>query len=204
MSFKEDRLQNEKNDPQESSSLKFINVPIFLIAALLGFGATYLGLRTKNTDMSPGDSRTTAQAPQPAVAGAGNDLASLMTKGKQVYTTTCQACHQATGVGIPGAFPSLAESEWVNGPAKQIAAIVLHGLQGPITVKGLKFQGAMPAFKDQLKVEDVAAVTTYVRNSFNNKSELITAELVQEVKDETKSRTTAWGGEAELKAQAWK
>lgn len=203
MSFKEDRLQNEKNDPQESSSLTFINVPIFLIAALLGFGATYLGLRTKNTDMSPGDSRTTAVAVQAAPVGTGNDLASVMTKGKQVYTTTCQACHQATGLGIPGAFPSLSESEWVNGPPKQFVAIVLHGLQGSITVKGLKFQGAMPAFGGQLKADDIAAVTTYVRNSFNNKSDAIAADLVNEVKEETKAKTTAWDGEAELKTKVW-
>jgi mono/diheme cytochrome c family protein len=206
MSFKQDRLENEKNDPQEASSLQFINVPIFLIAVFLGFGATYLALRTKDTSMKPGDSRTTA-APHEAAEAANpgaNNLEAIMERGKQVFTTTCQACHQANGQGIPGAFPPLAESEWVNGPAEQIAAIVLHGLQGEITVKGQKFQNAMPSFKQQLKPEDIAAVGTYIRNSFGNKSEPMSVDIVNAIKEKTKDRTAPWNGEAELKTQVWK
>jgi mono/diheme cytochrome c family protein len=207
MSFKQDRLENEKKDPKEASSLKFINVPIILLAAFVGFGTTYLALRTKNTSMSPGDSRTvvsnSATNAPPATANA-NSFESLMQRGKQVFTTTCQACHQANGQGVPGAFPPLAESEWVNGPAEQVAAIVLHGLQGEVTVKGQKFQNAMPSFKEQLKPEDIAAVGTYVRNSFGNKSEPMSVEMVNAVKEKTKDRTAPWNGEAELKAQVWK
>ncbi len=204
MTFKDDRIENEKNDPQEASSLKFIHVPIILIAIFFGFGITYLALRTNNTNMNPGDSRTDANAVQSQPTNATSDLAGLMEKGKQIYTTTCQACHQAAGAGIPGAFPPLAESEWVNGSPKRMVAIVLHGIQGSITVKTQKFQGAMPAFKDQLKPEDIAAVVTFVRNSFGNKSELVTPELVAQVKEETKSKTGPWGGEADLNSQSWK
>lgn len=205
MTFRQDRIENEKNDPQESSSLKFINVPIVLIALFLGFGITYLALRTNNTDMTPGDSRTSDHAAQAEAAPSTseNNLASLMEKGKQVYTTTCQACHQANGEGIPGAFPPLAGSEWVNASPKKVIAIVLHGLQGSITVKGQKYQGVMPAFENQLKPEDVAAVATYVRNSFGNKSDLVMPELVTQVKEETKSKKDPWGGEVELNAQKW-
>jgi mono/diheme cytochrome c family protein len=209
MKFKQDRLENEKNDPLEASSLKFINVPLVLIALFFGFGITYLALRTNNTAMTPGDSRTgptngASDNETKSVAGeSANDFSTLMEKGKQVFTTTCQTCHQATGVGVPGAFPPLAESEWVNGSSKRMVAIVLHGLQGEINVKGQKFLSVMPPFKDQLKPEDVAAVTTYVRNSFGNKGNLVTVELVNQIKEETKSRTAPWGGEAELNAQKW-
>lgn len=208
MTFKQDRLEHEKSDPVEGSSLKFINVPIAMIALFLGFGITYLTLRTDNTSMSPGDSRTTESPVKTTVdasvpVAVANDLPSLMEKGKQVYTTTCQACHQATGIGIPGAFPPLAESEWVNGPSKRIVAIVLHGLQGEINVKGVKFQSVMPPFETQLKSDDIAAVVTYVRNSFGNKADLVTTDMVEKVKEETKSRTTPWNGEAELNAQKW-
>lgn len=206
MSFEQDYLENEKNDPIEASSLKFINIPIVLIALFIGFGATYIALRTENTPMSPGDSRTKPSvevASNAAPTAAENDFPTLMEKGKQVYTTTCQACHQATGAGIPGAFPPLAESEWVNGPGKRAAAIVLHGIQGEIIVRGQKFQGAMPAFKDQLKPEDISAAVTYVRNSFGNTADLVTAEIVNQVKEETKFRTAPWGGESELNAQKW-
>lgn len=209
MSFKQDRLENEKNDPKEASSLKYINVPIFLIAVFVGFGATYLALRTKDTSLTPGDSRTTRSAPAgetaaPAASGDAGSFEALMERGKQVFTTTCQACHQANGQGIPGAFPPLAESEWVSGPAEQIAAIILHGLQGEVTVKGQKFQNAMPSFKEQLKAEDIAAVVTYVRNSFGNKADPMSVEMVNAIKERTKDRSAPWNGEAELKAQSWK
>lgn len=207
MTFKHDRIENEKKDPTEGNSLKFINVPLVLIALFLGFGVSYLALRTPNTSFSPGDSRTPPEATQAQKPGEasnnGNDLSALMEKGKQVFTTTCQACHQATGAGIPGAFPPLAESEWVNGPPKRMVAIILHGLQGEINVKNQKFQGVMPPFKDQLKPEDIAAVATYVRNSFGNKSNQVSVEVVNQTKEETKSRTTSWSGEAELNRQKW-
>jgi mono/diheme cytochrome c family protein len=208
MSFKQDRLENEKNEPLEASSLKFINVPVVLISLFIGFGVTYLGLRTKDTSLTPGDSRTavsgTPVAQEGAPATGSDDLAAVMEKGKQIFTTTCQACHQAGGQGIPGAFPPLAGSEWVNGPASRVAAIVLHGINGEITVKGQKFQGAMPAFKDQLKPEEIAAVATYVRNSFGNKSDRLSVDLVEAVKKKTEGHAGSWGGEAELNAQDWK
>lgn len=206
MTFKQDRIENEKNDPSEASSLRFINVPIILISIFVGFGISYLALKTTDTSMTPGDSRTAVasgsaseSAPQANMA----DLPSLMEKGKQVFTTNCQACHQVTGAGIPGAFPPVAESEWVNGPPKRLVAIILHGVQGEINVKGQKFQGVMPPFKDQLKPEDIAAVATYIRNSFGNKSDLVEVETVNLVKEATKSRTEPWNGESDLKGQKW-
>lgn len=208
MKYKHDRIENEKGEPSESSSLRFINVPIILLSLFVGFGATYLALRTKNTSMTPGDSRTQAVESNANVIqdeGASEaSIENLMTRGKQVYTTTCQACHQSEGQGIPGAFPPLSESEWVNGPAEQVVAIVLHGLQGEITVKGIKFQGVMPGLKDQLKPEDIAAVSTYVRNSFGNKSELVSLELVKKVSASTSDRSTPWDGEKDLKSHEWK
>jgi mono/diheme cytochrome c family protein len=65
-------------------------------------------------------------------------------KGKVVYSGICQACHQANGQGLPGTFPPLAKSEWVNGSEKRIIAIILKGLQGPITVEGKQFTNVMP------------------------------------------------------------
>lgn len=207
MTFKQDRLENEKNDPTEGSSLKYINVPLVLIALFLGFGVSYLALRTPNTSFTPGDSRTPPENVNAKNSGEakqdGNDLVALMENGKQVFTTTCQACHQANGAGIPGAFPPLTQSDWVNGPPKRMVAIILHGLQGEINVNNQKFQGVMPPFKDQLRAEDIAAVATYVRNSFGNKAGPVTVETVNQVKQATESRATSWNGESELNAQKW-
>jgi len=209
MSFERDRLERENNDPIEGSSLKFVNVPVILISVFLGFGISYLAMKTPNTSFTPGDSRTTqaaapaagaaAQAPQ----NAAGDLTAVIAKGKQIFTTTCQACHQANGAGIPSAFPPLAGSEWVNGPAERMVAIVLHGAQGEITVKGQKFNGVMPTFGAQLKPEDIAAVATYVRSSFGNQSSAVTPELVKKAQDATKSKSGPWNGESELNSQKW-
>ncbi|HET9799417.1 MAG TPA: c-type cytochrome, partial [Gemmatimonadaceae bacterium] len=51
--------------------------------------------------------------------------------GKQVYSTTCAACHQATGEGIEGTYPPLAGSDWVNGDDAKVVRIVLNGVSGP-------------------------------------------------------------------------
>jgi cytochrome c oxidase subunit 2 len=105
----------------------------------------------------------------------------LMAQGEKVYTTSCAACHQATGTGVPGVFPPLAaghpfaasdalvkplrergfldeSGKVVMGPLKNHIQIVLHGIPG----------SAMQAFGDQLNDADLAAVVTYERNSFGN------------------------------------
>jgi mono/diheme cytochrome c family protein len=157
--------------------------------------------------MQEGDSRTHAAATPapaaPAAAGAPPAAAALLSEGKRVFTTTCQACHQAGGQGIPGAFPPLDGSEWVTGPPKRIAAIILHGIDGPITVKGQAFHGVMPTFKDQLKPEEIAAVATYVRQTFGKKADTIPPELVKQTAEETKSRGGPWTGGDELEARKW-
>lgn len=208
-SFREDKLANEKKEPIESSSPKFIIVPLMLLSAFLGFGITFLALRTDRVTMEEGDSRTHVQAtanPQPtetAAKDAPEDPAAMLAHGKQIFTTTCQVCHQATGLGIPGAFPPLEGSEWVMGPPKRIVAILLHGINGEIVVKGEKFQNAMPPFKDQFSSADIAAVATFVRQTFGKKTDVITAATVDEVKAKTASHAGPWAGGAELDSQKW-
>ena len=85
------------------------------------------------------------------------------------------------GEGLPGAFPPLAGSEWVTAanPAVPIRT-VLHGMQGPVTVKGTEYNGLMPAYGTGIEMsdEEVAAVLTYVRQSWGNDASAITAEQV--------------------------
>ena len=85
--------------------------------------------------------------------------AELMAKGAAVYAANCVACHQASGKGVPGAFPALDGSKLVTGPADPQLALVLNGKTGT----------AMPAWK-QLSDTDIAAVVTYTRNSWGNKA----------------------------------
>jgi cytochrome c oxidase subunit 2 len=92
------------------------------------------------------------------------DLAALAARGEKVYQANCTACHQASGKGMPPAFPALDGSKVVTGPSQDQIALVLNGKAGT----------AMASFK-QLSDTDLAAVITYTRNAWGNK----TGEVVQ-------------------------
>ena len=123
-----------------------------------------------------------------------------MVDGAAVYASRCVACHQATGAGLPGVFPPLAGSEWVVGKAHTLAAVVLHGVEGPLTVKGNTYNGVMPAFAAQLSDDELAALLTHIRSEWGNTAEPVTAEAVAAVREETAARTTPYNGDAELAA----
>jgi cytochrome c oxidase subunit 2 len=82
----------------------------------------------------------------------------LMAKGEEVYNSTCAACHQPNGQGIPGVFPAIAGSAIATGDISAHKNIVMNGKEGT----------AMQAFGDQLGDVDIAAVITYQRNAFGN------------------------------------
>lgn len=88
--------------------------------------------------------------------------------GRKVYSQVCTACHQAEGTGLAGAFPPLAESDWVQGDENRLVLLTLHGLMGPITVNGVPWNGAMPAQGATLNDRQIADVLTYIRASWNN------------------------------------
>lgn len=90
-------------------------------------------------------------------------LDELKARGEKVYAGNCAACHQATGKGIPPAFPALSGSKIANGPKAEHIKVVLNGV-----VKDGK-PTAMASFK-QLSDVDLAAVITYERNSWDNKT----------------------------------
>ncbi len=105
--------------------------------------------------------------------------------GKRVYEANCQACHQAEGQGIPGAFPPLAGSDFLNADTNRAIDVVLHGLKGPIKVNGQAFDSIMPAMR--LTDEDTANVLTYVLNSWDNKGGTVTPDEVAKRRDEGKT-----------------
>ena len=86
-------------------------------------------------------------------------IAELVTRGEQVYQANCAACHQANGMGLPGAFPAINGSKVATGPIADHIQVVLHGRPGT----------AMAAFGGQLSDADIAAVVTYQRNAWDNK-----------------------------------
>jgi len=87
-------------------------------------------------------------------------LPDLVARGEKVYAASCAACHQANGMGLPGAFPAISGSKIATGPVGAHIDIVLHGKPGT----------AMAAFGTQLSDADIAAVVTYQRNAWDNKT----------------------------------
>jgi len=87
------------------------------------------------------------------------DAKDLVAAGEKVFAANCAACHQATGKGVPGAFPPLDGSKVVLGPPADQMHLVLNGKPGT----------AMASFK-ALSNADLAAVITYTRNAWSNKT----------------------------------
>lgn len=123
--------------------------------------------------------------------------------GKAVYNKpTCVACHQANGEGVPGQFPPLVKSPWINEPEPgRIIRIVLNGLQGPLTVEGQSFNNAMVPWKDTLSDEEIAAVLTYVRQNkeWGNNAPVVKPERVKAVREKIKGRSQPFTAEELLR-----
>lgn len=118
-----------------------------------------------------------------AAAAVANVDPAVLAAGKQAFMT-CMACHGANGEGTVIA-PPLAKSNWVNGPVENLIRIQLRGLQGPITVSGKQYAPPAPmmALPHQTD-EQIAAVLTYVRNSFGNSAPAVTPGQVKALRGE--------------------
>jgi mono/diheme cytochrome c family protein len=158
------------------------------VAALV-FGGFYMG---RYMGAFAGEAAVHAQAVQELHPAGAPSEAEEHASGAAVFTSRCAACHQADGRGLPGVFPPLAGSEFVNGDSARLVRLVLRGLTGPVTVGGATFNGAMPAWADQLTDAEIAAVLTSARSSFGNASPAVSAGLVVAERAATASRTVPW------------
>ena len=91
-------------------------------------------------------------------AAATSPVRAQEADGKALFLKNCAACHQATGKGIPGAFPALAGNTFVQGKSSDVASVLLKG------------RGGMPDFSDSLSDSDIATVLTFVRSNWGNKA----------------------------------
>ena len=126
-----------------------------------------------------------------AAAAVAAPDAETMKRGQAVYGRTCIACHQPTGMGIPPVFPPLAGSEWVAKDASIAVRNIVNGMTGPVTVKGATYNSMMPPVAG-VSDADIADVLTYVRQSFGNKANAVTADQVKAIRAATAGRTTMW------------
>ena len=128
----------------------------------------------------------------------------LFTQGKAIYARDgfCNTCHQSNGKGLENSgFPPLAGTKWVNGNEERLIKLVLKGMSGPIEVLGKKYPGQVPMtpFGGMLNDTEVAAVLTYVRNSFGNQALAISPEKVKSIRAATKAKTGFYSSEELLK-----
>ena len=111
----------------------------------------------------------------------------LFIKGKELYEREayCGTCHQANGQGLEAAgYPPLRQSKWVVEDEERLIKLTLKGIYGPMTVLHQKYEGKVPMtpFEGLMNDEEIAAVLTYVRNTFSNKATVISPEKVKEVR----------------------
>jgi mono/diheme cytochrome c family protein len=159
---------------------------LFGFSGLIFFAATYLNRYSGHFD--PHIYNEHALPRQGDLVVAKIDPREL---GKKLFNNaTCNTCHQANGLGVPGVYPPLAGSEWVLGSEERAVRIVLYGLQGKLTVKGTEFPGTvpMPIFGQGVSNsgynwsdDKIAAVLTYVRSEWGNAAAPITAGKVAEI-----------------------
>jgi len=169
---------------------------LFIFSGLIFYGGTYLNRYSAHFSGEVFDER---QLPGGEVQVAQVDPIAL---GKRQYALACVTCHMP---GLPTVYPSLVDSEWVNGSEERLIRIVLHGLKGPVTVKGETFNAAaMPAFGQvptsgyNWSDERIAAVLTYIRQEWGNEAAPIETATVAAIRSQIPARAE-WS-EAELLA----
>jgi nitrite reductase (NO-forming)/hydroxylamine reductase len=123
---------------------------------------------------------------------AAGSAEALMAQGQAVYNANCAACHQPDGKGLKGAFPPLADSDFLQGDRRRVIGAALFGLTGPITVNGEEYNGVMPSL-GHLRDEDLAAALTYVFGSWGNDLAAVSAAEVASIRAELGAEDRAAG-----------
>jgi mono/diheme cytochrome c family protein len=182
MSYQNPHIESPKSHPDEAlqpDSPDFKEMPpvpplseerepvpvwLFIVCGIILFlsGSSFTGFDMFGhgmLDQGPGG---------PTMAGASQQVEAPLTPiqlGGKVYgSANCANCHQASGIGQPGSYPPLAGSEYVLGSKERLIAILLKGVEGPLTVKGAAFGTAvMPAQEAILTPEMIANLCTYLR-----------------------------------------
>jgi mono/diheme cytochrome c family protein len=185
--------EREKADPTEAQRPWpwILGIALFTLSI---WGVVYILLHTGDGDVGGGDSRSFPIEKQLAVETRASQTSGQQKSvdGETTYKNACQACHQVTGEGLAGAFPPLKNSEWLIQDELTPIRIVLSGLSGPITVSGQSFNSVMPAFRDQLSDDEIAAVLSFVRKSFGNQAGPVDASLVKSEREALKDKKDAW------------
>ena len=188
------RVHDDLARDKERPSGGFPVVPIFLIffmSGLILFGAIYAVHYSDDFDSLGYDEtrRRFAWADTGAAEGP-----SPFVIGERLYQANCAMCHQQNGEGLAGVFPPLNQTDWVTGSETRLIKILLNGMVGPVEVRGNTYNGVMPAFGNWSN-DQIAAVTTYIRQAWDNDAGDITPEMVSETRALVGGRTNPFTAE---------
>lgn len=125
--------------------------------------------------------------------------AEIMANGRRQYLNLCASCHGTQGEGMNRFAPPLQNSEWVNGEDYKLAMILLHGMEGPVTVNGKEYNipdilPSMPSFTT-LQDQDIAAIATYIRNSWGHSNPAVSGRMVGGIRFRTQGKIQPWTAE---------
>lgn len=158
---------------------------LFVFSGLIFYAGTYLNRYSGHFHGDIFDERQLPGDGAPAVVATIDPVA----LGKRQYNLACVTCHMPNGQGLPNVYPPLADSEWVTGDEERLIYVVLHGLKGPITVRGNTYSvAAMPAFGQvagggyNWSDDKIAAVLTYIRQEWGNQAGPIETAKVTELR----------------------
>ncbi len=128
--------------------------------------------------------------PRVETAGLGPAEAALVERGAELYVH-CTGCHQATGAGLSGFYPPLVDSDLVLGEPEPLLAILIHGIEGLMSIRGVHYNQQMPPSPFPAD-EDIAAIASYVRTAWTNDAGVVHADLVASVRKATSGHRGPW------------
>jgi mono/diheme cytochrome c family protein len=175
-------------NPHRALARRPFIIPFAIISVALLVGITLYSARVIGDEIaaSPvgqtpveGYGAPPSQEVAPTIAITYPQAAAAAPNGAAVFNQNCASCHQATGKGLPGAFPPLAGNPVVTGDPVKVISTVMHGMNGPMVMGAAHFNGAMPAWGDKLSPADIAAVVTYIRSSWGNHASPVTEAQVK-------------------------
>lgn len=170
-------------------------VVVLAAGAVMGQGGSFFGY---DELIKVGYLRTKSPVPQEVPKVPVDALTLLKKEGKKVYGN-CASCHQDSGLGQTGQFPPLAGSEWVVGNTEALSLIIHNGIQGPIEVAGSQYNGNMSAFGANLNAKELAALMTFIRNSWGNEASIVSPSMAANALEISKNRGGAQTSAEELK-----
>ncbi|CAM4375104.1 c-type cytochrome [Zobellia roscoffensis] len=186
-------LDKERFMPvMEELSSKYAEKPIFTEALASGVqgdeGVVSDALKSKNERLSKALALSEEKRKEDKVNpifARKSLIEDTRTSGAKMFYEICASCHGVNGQGIEGLAPPLMGSEHVA-DTERLGLIILHGLEGPITVKGERYDLnlAMPGLirNEDISNKDIADIISYVTNAFSDAPKRLSIDKIEELR----------------------